>query len=430
MSQVFSNPRFQSKGSFTLEGEPSVSEPRLTVIERVARNILHKQFGQLQTGLLRLKDSGGTTFFGHQDTGLQATVEVHNPRFYRRVLREGSLGAAESYLEGEWYTDDLTSLLRLLWQNQKTLQGIGQGSSWFAGLLVRIAHLLRDNTLAGSRRNIHEHYDLGNDFFQLFLDETMMYSSAYFEREDCSLKEASEAKLDLICRKLQLAPEDHVLEIGTGWGGFAEHAARQYGCRVTTTTISQEQYDFAQQRINTAGLSDRVEILLQDYRTLTGNYDKLVSIEMIEAVGHRHLDQYFQVCSDRLKPDGTMLIQAITIPDQRFEQYGRSVDFIQKYIFPGGALPSQGAMLKSTSRTDLRLIDLQDYASHYARTLREWRGRFMSRYAEIEKLGFDTRFRRMWEYYFCYCEAAFTERATGVAHLVFAKPEARLEVTS
>ena len=432
MGHAFPNSQLQNRevfcGGTVAEMMQETSAAALPTRVGLYRRVIMQWLEQLQRGELVVHDISGTRRFGAPDTGLRVNVRIHDARFYGRVLRSGSMGVAESYLDGEWSTDNLTGMLRLFLQNQNAMNSIGRGRSWLANGLARIAHLLRDNSLAGSRRNIHEHYDLGNDFFRLFLDETMMYSSAFFAEEDYSLKQASEAKLDIICRKLQLGPQDHVLEIGTGWGGFAEYAAKNFGCHVTTTTISAEQYAFARERIDRAGLADRVTLLQQDYRDLTGVYDKLVSIEMIEAVGLRHLDEYFRVCADRLKPEGVMLIQAITIPDQRFEQYSRSVDFIQKYIFPGGALPSIGAMQQSTSGTDLRLVDLADFASHYARTLREWRDRFFARRDEILSLSFDERFLRMWEYYFCYCEAAFAERATGVAHLVFAKPEARLEV--
>ncbi|QDU79621.1 Cyclopropane-fatty-acyl-phospholipid synthase [Polystyrenella longa] len=439
MSQMVSNSQWGNEeslaipqcnsGQFISTDTNSQSEAALATLPRLYRQVLFRIFKKLHTGHLTIVEPSGTTQFGKIGSGLEATIHIQHPSFYGRVIREGGLGAAESYLQGEWTTNDLTSLLRLMVQNQTTLKGISRGRSWVARGIARLGHLLRDNSQAGSKRNIHEHYDLGNDFFKLFLDETMMYSSAYFENENTPLREASEAKLEMICRKLQLSPADHVLEIGTGWGGFAEYAARKCGCRITTTTISQEQYQFAKERIERAGMSEQVELLLEDYRDLQGTYDKLVSIEMIEAVGHRHLDGYFKACSQLLKADGTMLIQAITIPDQRYEQYQHSVDFIQKYIFPGGALPSVEAMLQSTSRTDLRLLDLQDFASHYSQTLRIWRDRFFANTTEIESQGFSERFQRMWEYYFCYCEAAFEERATGVSQLVFAKPEARLEVS-
>jgi cyclopropane-fatty-acyl-phospholipid synthase len=301
------------------------------------------------------------------------------------------------------------------------------GMARFGGVLLKLAHWYRRNTRAGSQRNIHAHYDLGNELFQLFLDPTMMYSSAVFPRPDASLEEASLHKLDLVCRKLDLRPDDHLLEIGTGWGGLALHAARNFGCRVTTTTISRNQFDFATGRVRGAGLGDRVKVLARDYRDLTGTFDKLVSIEMIEAVGHRFLDGYFRICSERLKPAGRMLLQAIVIADRNFEQARRSVDFIQKYIFPGGALSSCGALLSSVSRTtDLQLAGFQDIGLDYARTLRIWRERFLGRLRDVQRLGYPDDFVRMWEWYLAYCEGGFRERAISAVQVVFDKPECRL----
>jgi cyclopropane-fatty-acyl-phospholipid synthase len=292
--------------------------------------------------------------------------------------------------------------------------------------LHRIAHLLRRNTASGSRRNISAHYDLGNDFFSLFLDETMAYSCAIFSRADSSLYEASVTKFDRICRKLELTADDHVLEIGSGWGGFAIHAAQRYGCRVTTTTISPRQHEFTRRQVEAAGLGERVTVLCEDYRALTGSYDKLVSIEMIEAVGHEYFDTYFRVCSDRLKPDGMMLLQAIVIPDQRYDRYRRSADFIQRYIFPGGCLPSIGAICRSLGRaTDLRLFHLEDITPHYAETLAQWRQRFGANLDRIGKLGFSEDFLRTWEFYFCYCEGGFRERVIGDVQVLLTKPACR-----
>ncbi|MDH5499845.1 MAG: cyclopropane-fatty-acyl-phospholipid synthase family protein, partial [Gammaproteobacteria bacterium] len=279
-----------------------------------------------------------------------------------------------------------------------------------------------------SRKNISAHYDLGNEFFSLWLDETMMYSSAVFERSDMTLQEASVAKLERICRKLQLSSEDHVLEIGTGWGGFAIHAASQYGCRVTTTTISREQFEHATRRVAEAGLQDRITLLLRDYRDLEGRYDKLVSIEMIEAVGHEFLDSYFEKCAALLKPDGMMLLQAITIADQRYESALKSVDFIQRYIFPGGFLPSVTAMLRSiTHSSDMRLYHLEDIGSHYAKTLFSWRMAFFRQIKKIRDMGYPDSFLRMWEYYYCYCEGAFIERAIGNVQMLLVRPDCRRE---
>ena len=292
--------------------------------------------------------------------------------------------------------------------------------------IYKFFHLLRSNTKKGSRINITAHYDLGNDFYQLFLDETLTYSCGIFEGEDSTLKDASLAKYDRICKKLDLSPTDHLVEIGTGWGGFAIHAAHNYGCRITTTTISRAQYDLAKDRIDKAGVADKVELLLEDYRELKGEYDKLVSIEMIEAVGHQYLDTFFSSCSKLLRKDGMMLLQAITIADHIFEQHKRSVDFIKRYIFPGSCIPSVAAMCRSISRTsDLRLFHLEDITVHYARTLRAWRKRFLANVDKVRNLGYPETFIRMWEYYLCYCEGGFTERYLGDVQMLLTKPLCR-----
>jgi cyclopropane-fatty-acyl-phospholipid synthase len=287
-------------------------------------------------------------------------------------------------------------------------------------------HWLRDNTRSGSRRNIRAHYDLGNEFFELWLDETLAYSSAIFKTPDQPLAAASTEKFDRVCRKLQLHPTDHLLEIGTGWGGFALHAVQQYGCRVTTTTVSQQQFTTARDRFEASGHDERITLLQQDYRDLQGRFDKLASIEMIEAVGHRHFDEYFAALGRLLRPDGSLVLQAIVMPEQGYASYLRSVDFIQRYIFPGGCLPSLAAMLESAGRaSDLRCVHVEDFAPHYAETLRRWRYSFQQRRDEIKALGYTDEFLRMWTYYLCYCEAAFEERAVGVVQIQFDKPGCR-----
>ncbi|HWP88560.1 MAG TPA: cyclopropane-fatty-acyl-phospholipid synthase family protein, partial [Burkholderiales bacterium] len=300
------------------------------------------------------------------------------------------------------------------------------GIARLTALLHKALHWTARNTHTGSRRNIAAHYDLGNDFFRVFLDPTMMYSSAVFERADMTLEEASVAKLDRICRKLDLKPTDNVLEIGTGWGGFALHAAKLYGCRVTTTTLSRNQFQLARQRVDEANLSAQITVLLEDYRDLTGSYDKLVSIEMIEAVGHHFYDTYFGQCSDLLKPDGLMLLQAITIADQRYDAARRSVDFIQRHIFPGSCIPSVTVMSDAIARlTDMKLFHLEDIGPHYATTLERWRDNLFANIAEVHALGYPTEFIRMWEFYLCYCEGGFIERAIGVVQMLLVKPGAR-----
>jgi len=374
-----------------------------------------------------IHDSRGLLSFGH-DRDDAATITVHNPQFYRRTVFGGALGFAESYLQGEWTTDDLTAVLQFFAGNLNQSKRAEGPLSRFGHWVARMGHRLSRNTRLGSRKNISAHYDLGNDFFQTFLDETMMYSSGIFPDENASLHEASVEKLDRLCRKLDLQSGDHVIEIGTGWGGFALHAASQYGCRVTTTTISQEQFDLATKRIAAAGLGDRVTVLMQDYRDLTGKFDKLVSIEMIEAVGHEFLETYFETCSRLLKPNGMLALQAITIPHQRYDRYIKSVDFIQKYIFPGGCLPSITRMNDVIGRrTDLQVSEIADFAEHYADTLAIWKERCFRRQDDILNLGYDERFLRLWEYYLSYCEAGFRDRLTGVVQMFAAKPECRLE---
>lgn len=389
------------------------------------RKILVRSLKDLRGGEIRLREGSRVLQLG---TGgeLKCEIAVLNPRFYGRALWGGSLGAAESYLDGEWECDDLTALFRIVLRNRNFSRRMGSLWSKLLHLPSRWWHRLRSNTRAGSQKNIHEHYDLGNDFFSLMLDETWAYSSGIFLEEGSSLLEASEEKIDRACRKLELNPGDHLLEIGTGWGSLAVHAATQYGCRVTTATISREQYDFARRRIEREGLSEQVEVLLTDYRDLQGTYDKLVSIEMIEAVGHEYLGDYFEHCSRLLSDEGTLLIQGILMSEQDHTEYVNSVDFIQRYIFPGGCLPSVASISKVVAtRSDLRWVHFEDFGVHYGRTLQEWRDRFEREIERVRGLGYSERFIRMWRYYLCYCEAAFEERYIGVAQLMWDKPGCR-----
>ena len=397
-------------------------------MERLSRGMLRKTMRNLQLGQMVLEQGSESERFGdHSQVALAGHVRVLSPRFYRRILSDGVLGAAESYLEGEWVSDELTDVFRVLLKNEHVIAKFSSSLTWLSNLRHRLQHFRNRNSREGSRRNIHEHYDLGNSFFSLFLDPTMMYSSAIFADEQTSLEEASLEKVDRACRQLQLQPTDDLIEIGTGWGTLAIHAATRYGCRVTTTTISDEQYRMATQRVSDAGLSDRVTVLKRDYRDLTGQFDKLVSIEMIEAVGRRYLPGYFEKCSQLLKDDGAMLIQAITLPEQRYAGYEESVDFIQKYIFPGGFLPSISMMQQFVAeKTNLRMLALDDFGMHYARTLRLWNERFHEQLDAVRGLGFDDRFIRMWRYYLCYCEAAFLERAIGLVQVLWAKPASPL----
>jgi cyclopropane-fatty-acyl-phospholipid synthase len=350
-------------------------------------------------------------------------VAVRDPAFWPAVAFGGSVGAGEAYMDGLWDCEDLTSLVRLLLRNRAVLDRMEQGLARLSAPLRGLLHRLNRNTRAGSRRNIAAHYDLGNDFYRLWLDETLMYSSAMFERPDMTLREASTAKLARICRKLDLQPGDHVLEIGSGWGGFALHAAGRHGCRVTTITLSRRQFELARERAAAAGLDHLVEVRLTDYRDLDGQYDKLVSIEMVEAVGAEHLDTYFRQCGRLLKPGGAMLLQAITIADQRYEAALKEVDFIQKHIFPGGFLPSITALAAAMTRaSDLRTVQLEDIGPHYAETLARWRQNFLHQLDAVRALGYPERFIRMWLFYLCYCEGGFRERDIGTVQMLLAKP--------
>ncbi|MBI5015350.1 MAG: class I SAM-dependent methyltransferase [Deltaproteobacteria bacterium] len=410
---------------------PSEALPGLRVVPRGAAGFVHRlargavlsRLRGLREGFLELRDGDEVLALGVQGSGLAARITVRDPAFWSDVALGGSIGAAEAYMADFWEADDLVSVVRLVVRNANVLTGVEGGLARLTMPLHRLLQAARRNTRGGSRRNIAAHYDLGNDFYALFLDETLTYSCALFERDDMTLAEASTAKYDRLCRKLDLRPGDRVLEIGTGWGGFALHAAGRYGCRVTTTTISREQHELASRRVQEAGLADRVEVLLCDYRDLTGTFDKLVSIEMIEAVGHHYLDAYFRCVGERLAPHGLAALQAITIVDHAYEQQLRSADFIKRYVFPGSFLPSVAAISASVARTtDLRLVHLEDLTPHYARTLAAWRQRFLARANDVRRLGFPESFLRLWEYYLCYCEGAFRERYIGDAQLLFAKP--------
>jgi len=407
---------------------PALKAEKSHFLDRFARRFLLGLLQKISFGQLTLVEKKQTYEFGRlsADPLPRAPVWIHHPRFYTRTLFGGTIGAAEAYMEGLWSSDDLTSVIRILVQNQRLFEEMEKGWAWLTAPFHKIHHFLRRNTPAGSRENIVAHYDLGNDFYELFLDETLTYSCGIFEHKESSLSEASLAKYRRICQKLELSPDDHVIEIGTGWGGFALFAARHYGCRVTTTTLSLEQYKRAGERINAAGLSDKITLLHKDYRDLTGRYDKLVSIEMIEAVGHHYFDTFFRVCSRLLREDGMMLLQAITIRDQVFEQHKRSVDFTRRYIFPGSCIPSIAAMTASIARvTDLKLFHLEDITPHYARTLSEWRKRFLSNIDKVRAMKFPEAFIRMWEYYLCYTEGGFAERYIGDVQILLTKPLCR-----
>jgi len=395
----------------------------MTPVDRLARRLLHARFARLTEGRLTIAEGAGRVSFGPGNAGApDAALTVRDPRFYWGVLLGGHLGAVETYLDGWWETSDLTAVVRLMVQNRAVLDSFEGGLARLAQPIRRAWHAMRHNTRAGSRRNIAAHYDLGNEFFAAFLDDTLTYSCGIFERPDMSLREASIAKYDRLCRKLSLAPEDHVMEIGTGWGGFALHAATTYGCHVTTTTISREQHRLASERVKSAGLENRITVLLRDYRDLEGRFDKLVSIEMIEAVGHRFYRGFFRKCTDLLKPGGQMALQAITIDPQHYHQARREVDFIKRYIFPGANIPSVPVLRHAAEqRAGLSLLHLEDITPHYAETLKRWRENFLARWDRLRALGFSEEFRRLWEFYFCYCEGGFRERFLGDVQMVFAR---------
>lgn len=406
----------------------SIVQPRAAsgfgALDRALRARLLRQLDGLRQGDIVLVDPLGDARVGEPTAGIPSVrVQVRDAGFYRALAGNGSVGAAESYMDGDWDCDDLVGLVRLLVRNRDLLDGMEGGAARLGGWAMRALHALRRNTREGSRRNIAAHYDLGNDFFRLFLSDDLMYSSALYAGEDDTLEAASTRKLDRICDKLGILPGDHVVEIGTGWGGFALHAARTRGCRVTTTTISREQHALASQRVAQAGLQERVTVLLSDYRDLQGRYDKLVSIEMVEAIGAQYMQTYFSALGRLLKPDGLGLVQAITIEDHRYAQALRSVDFIKRHIFPGSFIPSIAALLDAKARSsDLALVHLEDFGPSYARTLRDWRLRFLANREQARAQGHDERFLRMWAFYLAYCEGGFLERSIGVAHLLLAKP--------
>jgi cyclopropane-fatty-acyl-phospholipid synthase len=392
----------------------------------VFKQVVLGQLRHLRQGHLRLLLDGESLNFGDPASALQAEVEILDDAVWGMLASNGSIGAGEAYIQGYWRSNDLTAVTRVFVANLDVLDAMDNGLARLGRPVLRWLHWLNRNSRRGSRRNIIAHYDLGNDLFERLLDPTMMYSAAMFESPEQSLEEAQLNKLERICRKLDLRPGDHLLEIGTGWGSLAIYAASQYGCKVTTTTLSHEQYAHTCRRVEALGLQQRIEVLCKDYRDLEGRYDKLVSIEMIEAVGHRYLPEYFRRCCALLKDDGLMLLQAITIRDQRYEQARRSVDFIQRHIFPGGALPSLSVLLNTASRqTPLNLLHLEDFGAHYARTLKHWHENFRQSRQALLELGYDETFQRLWEFYLCYCEGGFQERAIGVAQLLFAAPGAR-----
>ena len=389
----------------------------------IPEKLFLKTLEKLKFGTLELISGGTRRVFGDGSGELAATVVVERPDFFSKVLFGGEDGAGEAYMAGDWWSPDLVSVIRIASRNLTSLAGGNRLLNSVSRIALRARHKTRANTVSGSRRNIAEHYDLSNDFFRLFLDERMVYSSAVYETEADSLEDAQVRKLDRICQKLQLTPDDHLLEIGTGWGAFAEHAVRNYGCRVTTTTISQEQFKGAAERFARMGeAATRIDLLLTDYRALSGHFDKIASIEMFEAVGLDNYDHFFGACERLLKPDGMVAMQAITMNEGRFPEYHRSSDWIQRRIFPGSELASVSEILRSLGRvTSMSMTQCEDIGIHYALTLAEWRRRFQAAREDVRRLGFDERFMRMWDYYLAYCEGGFRERYIGDVQLVLGK---------
>ena len=392
-------------------------------------SLLRKYLEPMRRGRLEITlPSGRRLHFGDNPEELSAAFRIHNGQFFQKCFLYGDIGFGEAYVDGDWGTANLTDVIRWMILNIENNPAMSGAKRKFAAVnLLRLAnrtyHLLRRNSLRGSRRNITAHYDLSNDFFRSFLDPSMVYSSAFFTEEAQDLESAQREKMDRLCRKLQLRPHHHVLEIGCGWGSFAIHAARNYGCRVTGITISRQQYELALQRVRAAGLEDRVEIRMEDYRSVTGQFDRIVSIEMLEAVGHSFLPHYFRKCHELLTKEGVLGLQVITSPDSRYEFFRRSVDWTQKHIFPGSLLPSISAIADAMRATgDLVLRNMEDFGAHYARTLAAWRQQFENSWERVRGLGFDDTFRRKWNYYLSYCEAAFAMRNISVVQMIYSRP--------
>ena len=399
------------------------------IIDKVARKIIFSHFNRIKEGEITVIENSAHITFGEITANfpIKATIEVQNPKMYLDIVAKGLNGSADAFIKGWWTCDNLTNLVRIFTRNRDAANQFESGIANLAIWIMKLSHSCRRNNLNESLRNIHAHYDLGNDFFSTFLDDTRMYSCAIFSKPESSLHEASITKIDRICKKLNLSPADHLLEIGTGWGGFALHAAKHYGCRVTSTTISKEQFVFTENLIKENGLQDQVTILNKDFRQLDGQFDKLVSIEMIEAVGYKLYKTFFQKCSQLLKPDGLLVIQAITITDNLFEESKDFIDFIKQYIFPGSCIPSITALCNAATSSDIKLFHLEDITPHYARTLKEWRINFLNNNKQVKDLGFTNAFIRMWLFYLCYCEGGFIERQIGNVQMVFTKPLCRRE---
>lgn len=406
------------------QAAPMNLSKQITWWEKRCRSLVFSVLSKLEYGSLDIVEGDKHYSFPENvdNTEITGKIYIHDMRVYKDFVSGGSIGAAESFIEGKWSSPNLTDVIRIFAKAQQQTDDLESNKSWLNKLKNSFMHWQNRNSQSGSKRNILAHYDLGNELYTRFLDPRMMYSSAIYPKPDASLAEAQTHKLEKICQRLDLQPSDHLLEIGTGWGGLAIFAAQHYGCKVTTTTISDAQFDYAAACVEKAGLTDKITLLKKDYRDLTGEYDKLVSIEMIEAVGYEYLPSFFKQCNDRLKPGGKLLIQSITIADQRFEYYKNSVDFIQRYIFPGGFLPSINVLSEHITKHSSLVIDsMHDIGLDYARTLADWRTAFLESWPELTDFGYDERFKRLWLYYLGYCEGAFLERSTSTVHLVARK---------
>ncbi len=413
-----------SKASRLFNENPAINQASIarapTWRERMARKAVLGRMRAFDHGRLLIEENGVVHALGHG--GPEAYVHIHDPSTWTAIAAGGTVGAGTAYIAGHWSCTNLVSLIQIFLRNRAALDHMEQGLARFGQAFFKLLHFRNRNTITGSQKNIAAHYDLGNDFYRLWLDETLMYSAALFSKPEMSLYDAQIAKLDRLAELLQIEEGDHVLEIGSGWGALAIHLATHYKCRVTTTTISQQQFNEVNKRITDAGLNDKITVLKKDYRHLTGIYDKVVSVEMIEAVGHHYYDTYFSTIARLLKPSGLAVIQAITITEQQYHNAIRDVDFIQRYIFPGSNIPSLGAITKAITRSgDLNIINMEDLAPHYVRTLQCWRQAFFKKLKDISELGYHDNFIRMWEFYLSYCEGGFAERSIGVAHIRLAR---------
>ncbi|MEW6993315.1 class I SAM-dependent methyltransferase [Colwelliaceae bacterium MEBiC 14330] len=403
---------------------PITLKNKMTWLESHCRKLVLSVFSKINYGVLEVVEGNEHSFFPDENSQaeLSGKIIIHDISVYRDFVRGGSIGAAESFIAGKWTSPDLTTVIRIFAKAQQQTDQLEKKGAWLNKLKNQLFHWQNRNSQSGSKRNILAHYDLGNELYTRFLDESMMYSSAIYPSAEATLAQAQQHKLKTICERLALTSTDHLLEIGTGWGGLAIYAAQHYGCKVTTTTISDAQYEFAQDKIKAHGLEQQITLLKDDYRDLNGQFDKLVSIEMIEAVGYEYLPSFFEVCNRCLKPGGKMLIQSITIADQRFDYYKNNVDFIQRYIFPGGFLPSISVLAEHLAKHSTLVIEsIDDIGLDYAKTLADWRTAFLNSWSELTSFGYDEQFKRLWLYYLAYCEGAFLERSTSTVHLLARK---------